>query len=328
MAMPCRNHFSVSARMTLVKNMQSKASRACDRCYSLKERCISLPNAATCGRCSRLGFVCLHERPEKRVGRPKKSKRRPGRSLVQSTVHGNKTDPIQITTREADDASCLRLSLHVPRVLDQFDDLTCREKNRLRNFLLDNDVAIERFLLGPSFRKSRRDFVISQFFAMKNAAKEAYLAVAFSALNSMHQRVEDQSESSSCYMYAAVALMKLRELQVDDCLGVSTCLNLGGLLLTFALCSNTVDVTAINRHALRLVKPFYESDQISEPQEAGVMSYWILVELMNCILHGSVPLVRFRPTLHLNHQMVDPTIGVCGSILPYFDDICRLGHDL
>jgi hypothetical protein len=57
--------------------VQEKAAKrdACDRCHALKTRCVTLSNAQSCRRCSRLQLPCNYSPPMK-IGRPARARAR------------------------------------------------------------------------------------------------------------------------------------------------------------------------------------------------------------------------------------------------------------
>ncbi|KAJ4258877.1 hypothetical protein NW762_007964 [Fusarium torreyae] len=295
--------------------------RACDRCHSLKERCYWPQGkgigAASCARCRRLGFECLVKRPSKRLGRPR---------LFAKPVR----IPAALSHNLIEESSSQRLDDKDPtylastpkpvlvRPLSQFNDLTASDKQLIQNMLF-SDVVLDRFLIGPTFREQHRKFLISHFVISQYTLKHAFLAVGLAC---------EHQPTIEPYKHASLAMKQLRQYTVTSKQGVSECLALGAMIISFTYyCSTSPNAAPVCNQTLSLVKETYESRNDLEPDDLVFISCLILPELLNSMMIGSLPSLRFRNMPGLS-DFVDRYIGLFAPLLPYLYDICELNHAL
>ncbi|KAF4458110.1 hypothetical protein F53441_118 [Fusarium austroafricanum] len=291
---------------------RSVSRRACDRCHSIKERCYWEQDTETsCARCARLGFQCLNKRPLKKAGRPRLVAK-----PVQVPITKGHHDSASPTSNDTD-LTCLASPV-LSRPLSQFDDLSTLEKQMIQNLLL-SDASMDRWLVGPSFRERHHQLLVSHFIASRYTLRDAFLAVALAS--------ECQS-TTECYKHASLALQKLRNYSVRTEESVSECLALGGLIISFTYyCSASPNSVPICKQTLGLVRKTYESSNDLTPDNLVFMSCLILPEILNCMMTGSLPSLRFRHLPEFDDH-VDRYIGIFAPLLPYLYDICEINNAL
>lgn len=303
--------------------------RACDRCNSLKERCSwqqeqGAAAAASCARCNRLGFECLLKRPAKKPGRPR---------LFSSSVRvSNETcQAVSNSSKSSYDGKYL-MRIHPasnpinPHRLSQYKDLSSSDQHLIQ-YILFGDHAFDVFLIGPSFWTQHRTFLVSQFLISRQTLQDACLALAL--FFKQHSAVASvRSDDSTPYKHASSALRHLREYTIPSGRGVSECLALGALILSFTYYSSpSTDAVPVCIQTLGLVKETYESRNDLSPEDLIFIPCFILPEIVSCLMCGSLPTLKFR---HLpgSDEDVDRYTGLFSSLLPHLYDICELNNAL
>ncbi|EEU38763.1 uncharacterized protein NECHADRAFT_82975 [Fusarium vanettenii 77-13-4] len=291
--------------------------RACDRCHSLKERCHWRQDQGSCARCHRLGFECLVDRPARKPGRP----RRYATSLTRAPLPGD-SSPNQ--------AKCLgsvysTLGPMIPRCLPLLNDLTYSDQRLLQDILF-GDAALNVFLIGPTFKERHRGLLISHFVVSRHTLEDAFLALA---LAFSHDAALAQRNTEVQYKHASSAIRHLREYKVRNSHGVSECLALGALIISFThYRSSSPDSSPICRQTLSLIKDMYESDEDLEPDDLVFVPCLILPEIIDCMMQGSVPTLRFRCRPGAE-DYVDRYTGLFCPMLPSLYDIYHQDlHDI
>ena len=293
---------------------ESQLPQACDRCYALKERCNRLAGAATCERCGRLDLPCRANRPFKRPGRRPRQDQHDsvkGRSR-QSSVPGYANDGRQLS---------------LPTLKEGQVAVPSSETTRLGWILADDDSAMQ-FVLGPSFCKAHRETLISQLLTSHALLQDAYLACALSlpAAGEDASTPLDDERLNTSYRRASAGLSALSTLQVQATYEMSSCLVLGGLLLTFALRMGGEEALVICGKTLSLVKPVYESRSAgSSSDDLPFLVCLIMTEIAECLLRTRAPTLRFRPQ---TPPCVDPFLGICTTLLPLLHDLAHLSYEM
>ncbi|KAH7121640.1 hypothetical protein EDB81DRAFT_814172 [Dactylonectria macrodidyma] len=303
---------------------KSISCRSCDRCHALKEKCQQRQGAA-CARCDRLGFECLNRRPTKKAGRPPRSAKlkqtTPGSSPLSDASGDSSKDDRRLYP--VSPSSSLGRPI-IPRCLPTINNLTSADHRLIQQMLFD-DAGADYFLLGPSFVQSHLELLISHLVTSQSVLKDAFLAVACTLQEQSDLVNTEPTTVRSGYVHACSALKRLREYQVQSKHGVSECLALGALVLSFAHCSTATDAPAIASRTLALIKESYETKPDFSHQDLVFMSCIILPEIFECLIHGSVPTVRYR-VVKGSEKYVDRYIGLTSPLLPHLYDICELSN--
>ena len=296
---------------------ESQFPRSCDRCHALKERCQWMAGGTKCRRCARLEQCCESKRPLKRPGRrPRPCSYAPVRSSITRSSSSSSNDSgvdLSDTTALVPLSSGLCGWGPVSH-----DALRCLER------VITRDDFIEQFILGPSFFEIHREMLISQFLTAPTTVQDAYTACALLWGNDPSSPPNEVQIYDS-YRRASSALETLRSLKVRDAQDISSCLVLGGAILTFALKLGASDALAICDQTLSLVKPIYDTDSAEKGDHFGGLAFLtciVLTEIGECLLLTKVPTLRYRPPE--DSCCVDRYVGLCATMLPYFYDLCEL----
>lgn len=318
--------------------------RPCDRCHGVKERCRWLQgNASACERCARLNFDCQSVRRVGRKGR--KAKLASGNRLLlrrtevdiscetpqsSSPTSSNESLPAS-TPSHAGSLSSLDVStidnsprIEVDRAISMFPDVTNSEF-RLLETMLDRQIDVDKYLLGPSFREQHRQTFIDHIRIGMPLVKDAFIACA--TLLVKKDDLQLAPSRGIGYRRAAAAVASLRELELHHSHDVSLVLIFGMAMVTFAL-HHSGGEASLCRRVLGLVKPLHDKD-LSLIQKLGVDGVSFLICLVGtettiCLLQCQVPSIRLRE--HDFENLVDRFIGVSASILSYMYDVCGLAQ--
>ncbi|KAK2608840.1 hypothetical protein QQS21_002553 [Conoideocrella luteorostrata] len=288
---------------------ESQLPRSCDRCHSLKERCRRESSSTSCERCSRLRLTCNSNRPFKRPGRRPQPYHVPGpKQSREELVENRETDILAM--------------FNVPEKLSE------HEAWLVHRTMADNSF-IEQFLLGPSFCNAHRDTIFNELRKSPALLQDAYVACVLCVPRPGEDLSGFATEEriNSSYRRASSALAKLRSLRVEDVQDLSSCLALGGSILTVVLCFGGRDSLVICSQVLSLIKPVYES-QVGEIPEAdlGFLTCLVMCETTECLLQTMLPTLQYRPQAVDSHGFVDRYVGLCGTLLPYLYDLCKISY--
>ncbi|KAI0858488.1 hypothetical protein F4860DRAFT_516874 [Xylaria cubensis] len=302
--------------------------RACDRCHAVKERCEWIPNVKQCERCLRLQHVCETVRPKGRPGR------KPG-------ARGKRVSPVVRPARRISSGSieddCLSSSLWagrrmqrngrvatVPRSVPglEFGDLLTDEQHMVRQFLFHSRV-LDVFSVNTSFGETARRQVIPQMLLSRATFLDGLLACAISWAGDTDSDQTNPSHLDACYRHASSAIAMLTSLEVENFDTMIDCLMLGALVSTFAVRLRLYDIQAICRRTLGLIEPIYTVSDPARPELRVFLTCLILWEIRASIFSCAIPTLRFRPP---SEPYADRHVGFCGTLLPLFYDICKVGN--
>ncbi|KAH6962194.1 hypothetical protein BKA56DRAFT_699281 [Ilyonectria sp. MPI-CAGE-AT-0026] len=285
-------------------NGEPQLPRACDRCHAIKERCVWPETKTQCQRCLRLQHVCETNRPTGRPGRKPGRRRREGQP-VQSH---NSTR----SSCHADIPKSLSTSAHVPT-----------DERHLLQRMLSQGRLLGPFSIASSFCEPTRKQVIPHLL-LSNTLQDALLACAISWVGDVDGQV-NPGRLSTCYQYASSALATLASLQVTNSETMADCLMLGSIVVTFAVKLRVNDISAISARTLSLIAPVYAASDPGQCEPLVFLSCMVMWEIGGCIFHCEVPSLRFKPP---TKTYVDRHVGLCGTLLPLFYDICELSQTL
>ncbi|OAQ65525.1 amidase [Pochonia chlamydosporia 170] len=294
---------------------ESQLPRSCDRCHSLKERCRRANSINSCERCTRLRLTCTSNRPFKRPGR------RPQPYHIQGARRQRGSESLDPAVDISEDRKGDILAIfNIPEKLSE-------EEAWLVHRTLANNSFIEQFLLGPSFCNAHRKSLFSQLCKAPALLQDAYVAcvlsVPYPGEDPSGTLTEQRLDSS--YRRASAALAKLRTLKVENASDVSSCLALGGSILTFVLRFGGKDSLAICSRVLGLIRPVYESHTNKLPDaDLGFLACVVMCETTECLLQTELPTLRFRPQPLESSEYVDRYVGLCGTLLPHLQELCHL----
>ncbi|KAI0440621.1 hypothetical protein F4803DRAFT_463830 [Xylaria telfairii] len=303
--------------LSCVNSSDIPPPRACDRCHAIKERCEWIPGEQRCERCLRLQHVCETVRPKGRPGRKpggRGSRLSPETRLARRSGSGriDEDRPSSVAT--------------VPKSLPglELGDLSTDEQHLVRRFLFHSRV-LDLFSVNSSFGERVRGQVIPHMLLSRTTFLDGLLACAISWAGDVDNDQPNPRHLSTCYRHASSAIAMLTSLQVQNFDTMIDCLMLGALVSTFAVRLRLYDILAICRRTLSLIEPIYTVSDPARPELRVFLSCLILWELRACMFSCAIPTLRFRPPLE---PYADRHVGLCGTLLPLFYDICKISHML
>ncbi|KAJ6788750.1 hypothetical protein PWT90_08536 [Aphanocladium album] len=302
----------------------SQLPRSCDRCYSIKERCIRAPNSASCDRCARLNHECVRNRAPKRPGR------RPKNSSSEATPKQNgssRARPLNISPK-------LDASSMLEQVVTELQ-LSAIEANCLRRSLLRDDF-VEQFVIGPSFGRIHGDYMVKQLHGSPSILGHAFVASSMSwgeetdiTSPESGSPGTDSGYFQKMYHHATEALSILRSFQPSNAHEMCVGLVLGVTILTFTLKLRVADARAVCRQALGIAEPIYAAEDLLSKLSPGDIS------LMSCLVLTDVAenlMFCDRPTLRFTHapgrDYIDRYMGISCTLLPLLYDAAELSYNL
>ncbi|KAI1750691.1 hypothetical protein F4782DRAFT_239873 [Xylaria castorea] len=310
--------------LSWVNSSDIQPPRACDRCHAVKERCEWIPNVKQCERCLRLQHVCETVRPKGRPGRKPgvRGKRlSPGVRSARRTSSGKiDHDPLLTEHRMQRNGRVATVPRCIPGL--ELGGLSMDEQHLVRRFLFHSHV-LDVFSVNSSFGERARRQVIPQMLLSRATFLDGLLACAISWVGDVDSDQANPSHLDACYRHASSAIAMLTSLQVENFETMIDCLMLGALVSTFAVRLRLYDIQAICRRTLGLIEPIYTVSDPARPELRVFLTCLILWELRACIFSCAIPTLRFRPP---PEPYADRHVGFCGTLLPLFYDICKIGH--
>ncbi|OAL32563.1 hypothetical protein AYO20_07873 [Fonsecaea nubica] len=278
---------------------------ACDRCYSLKERCERTPMTSKCIRCERLGHICLNVRPLRQAGRkPQHQERRA------SETGSSDSSTSDLSHRDVGDW------------LRDVPDLGPEERE-LMAYLLYQPETLRFSVVSPSFENAQRRSLEAPLPAAWPVLKDAYLAYA-GGLRASHADTTPGVNVDANLRRASSAMRTLRMLPVASPEDAALCLTLGAALAMYIYTAVGVGVPDICHYCLSTARPYIEP-MASTPETDSQLVFLVLLEVMDCAVH------RRKPTLKIQSPSptsVDRHLGLCLPLLPYYYDLCAVSHSL
>lgn len=280
-----------------------KMRTACDRCYSLKERCQRISTTVQCARCERLGLVCSTVRPVRPVGR-----RAHGTDLA-TKITSSKCGKSRRYDSSVD--ACQNMLNPQP------------EEKELLTFLLRQPGSLDQFVACPSFQAGQQQSFSDQMETALPLLKDAFLACAITMKQLQAGSAHDMDTTSSVN-YILKAMDALRSLPVLSAQDATLCHALGGLLAFSISSAIGVGVPDICRHCLGTTTPFVGIADSGSDQDPW-QSFLILLETMDCLMHRQKPILRIQVP---SSVVVDCRLGLCLPLLPYYHDLCVISNSL
>ncbi|KAI0543917.1 hypothetical protein F4679DRAFT_566846 [Xylaria curta] len=312
--------------LSWINSSDIQPPRACDRCHAVKERCEWIPNVKQCERCLRLQHACETVRPKGRPGRKPgvRGKRMSPVTRSARRISSDKTDDERLSTLWAERRMQRNRVATVPRSVPglEFGDLLTDEQHVVRQFLFHSRV-LDVFSVNTSFGETARRQVIPQMLLSRATFLDGLLACAISWAGDIDSDPTNPSHLAACYRHASSAIAMLTSLQVENFDTMIDCLMLGALVSTFAIRLRLYDIQAICRRTLGLIEPIYTVSDPTRPELRIFLTCVILWEIRACIFSCAIPTLRFRPP---PEPYADRHVGFCGTLLPLFYDICKVGH--
>src|SRR3569833_318825 len=327
--------------------LSRKSSRlACDRCFSLKEKCDFQTGGRppACSRCTRLARTCVTSRKQRTTGRPRKhistsSRPQAGAEFVWNREQAQSQDTTPSLKNEGSPSPHERLP---SLLLAAPSDSLLAGKTSYELLLLDGAFNKRdfmcRFVLGKSFVASAADRLYVGLRLFPEDMSNVFLALSARFARKMRRSILEEQASRLDYTHSAKAVRALRERGSASGLGESDLrpiLMLGLGVLTLDLLDSGLYSHTIVRFTIDVVQHFYSREaqasnaiatQTAIPQglDADLIPL-VFMDTCNCIVRREVPVYRLRPQ---HPETVDRYIGLCGSLLPHLYDICCISSDI
>lgn len=330
--------------------------KACDRCYSSKEKCTFTGNDQQCTRCRRLKIVCSTSRRNRRIGRRPAAKAFPhGEMQVwsvdsdqqigtrpqqrsQSTSSGGSSSQSTLTRRSksispSNDSveevgtpqSRDTVVLAPERLLAS--PLTLKTASDALRTVMDPEqfsVIHMPFMLGPSFAPESQKTVYTILCLSGPTLTEGYLA--FLGMMTRYQRSLVLRQQEPDMVKAAKGLQRLRDVKITQDYDAACTLFLGQTMYVFNVLTAPESSMAhsIVRSALMSTKAWIPR-LIHFPIMDTILMTPLLIDTVECLVRREVPIIRLPST---DRIIVDRYAGVCATLLPLLYDLCVCSHTM
>ncbi|KAI2788676.1 hypothetical protein POX_e06697 [Penicillium oxalicum] len=338
--------------------------KACDRCYSSKEKCTFTGTDSQCTRCRRLKIACSTSRRNRRIGRRPAAKAFPHGEMQVWSVDsdqpfGTRSPPPQPRSQQitspisTDGASSTKASLirraksispsnesveEVPntpryptpiiapeRLLASSTSLrTASDALRTVSDPQQFSVIHLPFMLGPSFVSESQTTVYQILRYSGPTLTEGYLA--FLGMMTQYQRSLVLRQQEPDMLKAAKGLQRLRDVKITQDYDAACALFLGQTMYVFNVLTapHSSSAHAIVRSALMSAKPWVPR-LVHVPMMDTVLMTPMLIDTVECLVRREVPIIRMPPT---ERVIVDRYAGVCATLLPLLYDLCVCSHTM
>ncbi|PTB62107.1 hypothetical protein BBK36DRAFT_1172944 [Trichoderma citrinoviride] len=291
---------------TMLKRHNSRT--ACDRCYKLKERCDRSAGGVSCTRCDRLTFVCSINRPIRAAGRRPKNW---GRVLPGDTSSDSITS--SMVTQQ---------NLPIDEWVTDGLKIDLQEKELLRA-LLSQPKNFGHHLVSSSFEEAEHRLLAALLPRAMPFLKDAYLAYAGTLQLTQQDTASDVIRMNDSYRYASSAIGMLRLLHATNAQESTVCLTLGTVLVLSVYSLSGLGVAEICQHCLSTTAAFTDAAILWDEDTVSQYSFLVLLDTADCLVHCRKPTQRFPSE---ETKVVSRHLGVCLSLLPYYYDLCLIGH--
>lgn len=283
--------------------------RACDRCYSNKERCTWDDSNESCARCRRLHHSCSTLRPVQKPGR------RPTADSAKSLVWippklADSQPRLQDASRDAsqtlEDAQSGSSSLQSP-----VNETVLGPTRVPEEVLVDQTGSEEHFLryfvVGPSFTSRFAKLVRRSLFDFPDICRDATLACVGAVLRLQTGNPGLDEEGIA---RGSSALRTLRSTTASRSTA-GAFLNLGTALATFELLTSSCSSHAIVRASLTSIQPWYSALWAQAEHDSELLCP-IFMDTVECLLRREIPIFRYQCR---DATYVDRYVGVCAYSL-------------
>lgn len=297
--------------------------RACDKCFSLKEKCRRQHQSEACERCARLGQVCQTIRSPAKAGRkPKLSKKVPYTLPTSALLTVNQSSPEECALS----AQSLSYNARLASNTVLFSDLDRWERHFL-NLMKDIMVPspLDKYLVGPSFHEVHHISFVSRLVQPTPVLRDA--AVACAAVLFGDQLAEYAKPSAEIgHKRAASVVSALRSLSISSEQDLVNALILGVSMVTFAMHVQRGNAYLISHYTLSLIKTQNADLSVLDPTTIDLLMCLISTETFECLLRS------YKPTIRINLQgredRVDRYVGLSTPMFAHFYDICEISSSI
>ncbi|OKP09641.1 hypothetical protein PENSUB_4912 [Penicillium subrubescens] len=289
---------------------------ACDRCHSVKARCLS-GTARACYRCYRLGHSCTYARPRGKRGRKPRvfspcslafDAAKTGNCEPKLVSEASTTSSSTDETHEDDGPEMQKLplvsTLYREGVISQITEYTSIQ---ICNF----------FSFGPLLSREMCHMIRYRVQEAPTLLLSPYAAVARVFLRSIANKTPcNDADLSNC----ASALKDLRNAQITKSDYAGSFLSLGTSLVTFHRLISGVSASTICRHTLTLIRPFYYAGKL-QGLDTRELVCLIFLDTSQSLFRARIPVIQLQEQ---DPSVVNQQAGLCGSLIPLLYRVCVL----
>lgn len=293
--------------------------RACDKCFSLKEKCRRQDSSEICERCSRLGQKCQTTRRPGKAGRkPKLSRKLPYTLPTLTLLSATQPSPEEYALSPQSLSYNGRLTSNGAL----FSDLDRWERHFLN--LMKDIMApspMDKFLIGPTFHEFHHISFVSRLVQPTPVLRDA--AVACAAVLFGDQLAEYANLGVEVgHKRAASVVSALRSFSISSEQDLTTVLILGVSMVTFAMHVQRGNAYLISHYTLSLIKTQNADLSTLDPTTMDLLMCLISTETFECLLRSYKPTIRID--LRGQEKRVDRYVGISTPIFALFYDICEI----
>ena len=320
---------------------------ACERCTRLDQVCRTERTAGKIGRKPRsrpIDLKAIQTRSSNNVKTPsdlslgagdEASKATSSHALPTSVLYAStptsllhsRYDPTspedQRLSEVATPNSLLELASDIRQSLDSLGGMDDLERSVLE-LCFAREEAVGQFCIGKSFHRVHQRDLLTRLSRATVQLKDGFLCCGAMFAQSLDVELPPPV-IEMCQRRAASAVAALRDLEVTSREDISTCLALGVVVTTFALYVAGGETYSICRCVLGHIGSFYGQDICLEADERSFLNCLIFTEIIDCLLRGTVPMLRFQAD---PAEEVDRYFGVSAPLMAYLYDICEISHGL
>lgn len=192
-------------------------------------------------------------------------------------------------------------------------------------FFLRQPDTFECCVVSPIFSNAAQRSFAAPLPAAWPVLKDAYIAFA-EALKLFREGSDREGGiiGNAHLRHASSAMETVRSLPGESSQDAAVCLTLGMALAMFVYYTIGIGVSATSQYCLSRTAPFI-TNVVLDPDNEPLLSYLVLMEIMDCFAHRRKPTLRIPPR---QYRHADRHLGLCIPLLPYFYDFCVINHSL
>ena len=294
-------------------------SPACDRCHSIKARCLVGP-ADSCYRCYRLKHTCTYSRRREKRGR------KPKFTTPDKSAHGSSDS---LDSPSPSPSSSDQFSEDSDQQPKEEDDAESTRKSNLAKIISQQGIISQVsecsafqvcafFSFGPRLSSEMSQMILSRREEAPTLLLDPYESVA----RVLYRCMTNQTPCSNAeWSKGASALQTLRNARITKADYVGGFLALGTSLVSFHRLISGVSASTICRHTLSLIRPLYYADEVRDFDMKELLCL-IFLDTTQSLFRARVPVIEYnvRDPYLVNHHA-----GLCGPLLPLLYRVCILG---
>jgi hypothetical protein len=300
-------------------------SPACDRCHSIKARCLTGPSGS-CYRCYRLKHTCTYSRCRGKRGRKPRAAITEGSVTYSSDgLVGSLASPLPSSPNDSIEDSIKKL--------EEEDDEEPTQKLDLSNIIFQEGIispvsectsfqVCAFYSFGP-----RLSFEMSQLIQCRMEEAPSLLLHPYEAFaRVLYRCITNQTPcSNEEWSKGASALKALRNAQINAQISkaeyVGGILALGTSAVGFHRLISGMSASAICRHTLTLIRPLYYADELRD-FDMGELLCLVFMDTLQSLFRARIPVIEYRVR---DPYLVNHYAGLCAPLLPLLYRVCIVG---